>query len=69
MECTTAKATKSRELLIQAMKRKMDKRGLHNAIITLIVWGMRWYPGKGAPKIAGSMDGKVDSMITKALEE
>ena len=69
MECKAPIANKSREALIKHLKQKMEKRGLHEAIITLLLKGIQWHRGAEIPTMSGVVEGKVNTLIFDAMEE
>ena len=69
MECLQPQVLQIRRAKINNLRTRMEKYGLHEAIITCILWGLKWHSGKQIPTLPRLLNGAIENQIQLAIED
>ena len=47
----------------------MAKYGLHESIVTCLIWGLNWHTEKGIQSMPGVLKGSIEEKVTLAIKE
>ena len=69
MECDAQSAKTKQESVLKNLKLKMERYNIHDAIVTYLLWGLRWKDNKGEPVHVGFEHSAITQKIILALKE
>ena len=69
MECEAQAAKTKQESLLKNLKLKMERYKIHEAIITYLIWGLRWTDNKRDPVYVGLMNNDITRKIMTAVRQ
>ena len=68
MECGSSRAISKRRELTKKFKKSLDSSNVHEAITSLILWGLNWTSTKGIPTCI-LLEGELNVVVQKAIVE